>query len=271
MAASEPQGRRDVSVRASCSRCGAQLLPQAARCGRCGAANAVESWEECEITWRRGYAHGRFIAARLDGPGPIEVSSSQSVRLPGGHERPQEKPRVLQAVGALVAELERDGWERLGHRYEWYAYRFRRRTVAAEPTRELAATIAPYHVREAAIERESEQVAGEPMGGEEPTTVEPKQLEPLLVEPERAPPSSFTRELIEPAPVGVESSDSNRLEAAKRTLSGWQQTTTEAEPENDEPWFAEPPRVRRRAAQGDPSEMYSTILVDRISAYSIDG
>src|SRR5580693_6923011 len=126
MAAREAQGSPDIAAPARCRDCGAQQPPEALYCQQCGSAQTEGTWTECEITWWRGYAHGEFIAARFDGLVPIEVICSETVRWPGS-QAPEQKPRVVDALATLVAQLERDGWELLGQGDDWYAYRFGRR------------------------------------------------------------------------------------------------------------------------------------------------
>jgi len=264
MAVQEAQGRRDLAEPARCSNCGAQQPPQALYCPHCGTAQTEETWAECEITWSRGDEQGEFIAARFDGLVPVEVICSQLVRWPGGHLGPEEKPRVVHALGTLVAQLERDGWERLEQGSDWYAYRFRRRASAARDATELGTTSAVHQLREAAAQRVKQQTTV----NDELETIQPEHVEPLLIEPNLAESGASQGDIVESTSTRLEAGALDGVEPDHRAPSGSEPRTTEPEADIGEPWFARPRRTRELSVHG--SEMMKTVLVDRISAYSFD-
>ena len=116
-------------LRARCRVCQVELAKAAVYCHACGASQASESWEECEVTWWRGYVVGEFVAVRSDGLG--EIARSRQFRWVRGGTSPSRKKRRVARIESLVRELESQGWERVGRSHAWYAYRFRRELGSA--------------------------------------------------------------------------------------------------------------------------------------------
>lgn len=75
----------------------------------------------CAIRWWRGYLKSQFCAVATD-PDGAEVTIAQSpfFRWRQGTPPPEESPAV-EALGALVASLERDGWTVAGRAGDWFA------------------------------------------------------------------------------------------------------------------------------------------------------
>ena len=173
---------------------------------------------------------------------------------------------MVHALATLVAQLERDGWERLGERYDWYGYRFRRRISPSRDATQVATTIAQHQLREADSQRVTLQTR-EPVL-DELRTIDPERIEPLLIEPDVAESDILEPNIVEPTSTGLEVGDPNGAEPDGRGSSGSESPTTEPEPDIGEPWFARPPRTPELSDH--VAEMAKTILVDRISAYSVD-
>jgi hypothetical protein len=215
---------------------------------------------------------GEFVATRFEGSVPIEVGASRSVRWAGGQASPEQRPPVVQALASLVLELERDGWERVGHGEDWYAYRFRRRVGTHGGADRVEPAVADHQLREA------DPYVSEPVV--EPVRVElelvePKPLEPALLEPVESifDPDGVAKQdmleqsdRVEPTPTRFEAGAQGGADPGARGPSPVREA--EPEPESDEPWFAVPRRSRELGAQ--VSEVARTVLVHRISAYSFD-
>ncbi len=120
----QPRRGQDTSER--CPACHAEIPGGASFCPECGASQTEELWEECEITWWRGYVSGEFVAVSIDTDPAEELARSKSFRWLRGSNAPPEKRRVASRLARLCQQLEGAGWEQHERDAAWYAYRFRR-------------------------------------------------------------------------------------------------------------------------------------------------
>lgn len=176
-----------------------------------------ESWERCEITWRRGYVSSAFVAIR-QGDEPEHIGSSPSFRLRrSSGVRLVETPEAQSSLARLESELEAKGWERIEDEYgAWYAAHFRRRVVR------LRDRIRAYSVgTEPLLFARPDAAVGEPVASGL-ALVEPLPAEPVDFEAEVEPikkkrPRSRRLEPVESdtTPLDPELYDAKRIEVER--------------------------------------------------------
>jgi hypothetical protein len=99
-----------------------------------------KSPDDCRVRWWRGYVKSEFYAATSDDDEERTVAASPSFRWHGVEPPPEAEPATT-ALAALVAQLERDGWQLAGRGDEWFELRFRRHAVStAEPRADTTTT-----------------------------------------------------------------------------------------------------------------------------------
>src|SRR6185503_8010593 len=77
----------------------------------------------CEIVWWRGYVKSQFVAMATASDGRrVEIATSSAFKW-RKDEPPPETPEAVQALNALVASLEADGWSLSDRGAEWFALR----------------------------------------------------------------------------------------------------------------------------------------------------
>jgi ribosomal protein L40E len=127
----ETEERREKGVQLECASCNAELPADAHYCSKCGSSQNGdhELWDECAITWWRGYTTGEFVAVRFGSGTVEEIARSPSFRWLGGRAAPPERPRVASCLDNLFKQLTDLGWVRSESGGQWYDYRFRRRLI----------------------------------------------------------------------------------------------------------------------------------------------
>jgi hypothetical protein len=93
--------------------------PFAPTTGRRQSPPARRPVEECTIGWWRDHVNSHFTAVSADG----DVIGF-SPFFPRRANTPREAPPATEALGALVKQLQREGWTPSGRREEWFELRF---------------------------------------------------------------------------------------------------------------------------------------------------
>ncbi len=169
-----------------------------------------ESWERCEIAWRRGYVSSAFVAIR-QGDEPEDIGSSPPFRPRRANGVPLvETPDARSSLARLESELEAKGWERIDDATgRWYASHFRRRVVT------LRDRIGAYSVGTDPLLFARPEVAPVEPAATGLALVEPASDEPILPEAEPVRQKRPRGRRVEPVETDSIESEAERLAAVE--------------------------------------------------------
>lgn len=223
---------------ATCT-CSARLAPDVAYCHQCGQAQVEDSWDECEIGYRRGRLHGEFTAVyRGEAPWSLAGRSEEFRWIGRGHEPPRTA-NAEERLGWLCRALEREGWKRYhtGAVDPWYRLTFRRGFAAPEPE------LVPEAPQTIDLEGQSVLTLVQAEEIEQPAEVQvpetPVEALPVALE--------VPEYLHEPDPEPLVRLSANVPEPEEDVVGG--------------PWYRQPPRPVPATALSEESELCSRIGV----------
>jgi hypothetical protein len=235
------------------------------------------AWSLCEVSFRRGYRTGVFIAVSRDDPTEV-LAESPRFRWRHGTPTPPELPESLECLAALERELTAAGWEAIDlQRGSWWSLQFRRPSVPLKNRLSGYGVAADDDLVAWLTKQATVAAATDKIFGEEPTSEDAIRATVMLREAMRVEAERKEAERREAALLAAERREAARLDTERRETERLEATQRGAERREAERLEAERLEAERLEAERLESERRTIELAarnalhGRLSAYTATG